>query len=85
MSSGSMPAVLMARIEATAAIDAVVSFAAATRRSRMPVLLTIHSSDVSTIRSRSALVSTPAGAYRPQPVTWARIGCVPSVIAARPR
>jgi hypothetical protein len=26
---------------------------------------------VSTIRSRSALVSTWAGAYLPQPVTWA--------------
>ncbi len=62
MSSGSMPAVRMARIDATAAIDAVVSFAAATRRSRIPVRLTIHSSDVSTMRSRSAFVSTPAGA-----------------------
>ncbi len=62
MSSGSMPAVRIARIEATAAIDAVVSLAAATRRSRMPVLETIHSSDVSTIRSRSAFVSTCAGA-----------------------
>src|SRR5215213_5908545 len=37
MSSGSMPAVLMARIAATAAIDAVVSWAAATRRSRVPL------------------------------------------------
>ena len=36
MSSGSMPAVRIARIAATAAIDAVVSCAAATRRSRMP-------------------------------------------------
>ena len=43
-------------------MDAVVSFAAATRRSRMPVRVTIHSSEVSTIRSRSALVSTWAGA-----------------------
>ena len=32
--------------------------APATRRSRMPVRVTIHSSDVSTIRSRSALVRT---------------------------
>jgi hypothetical protein len=62
MSSGSIPAVLIARSDATAAIEAVVSCAAATRRSRIPVRVTIHSSDVSTIRSRSWLVSTPAGA-----------------------
>lgn len=62
MSSGSSPAVRMARRAATAAIDAVVSWAAATRRSRMPVRWTIHSSLVSTIRSRSALLSTCAGA-----------------------
>ena len=37
MSSGSMPAVRIARRPATAAIEAVVSWAAATRRSRMPV------------------------------------------------
>ncbi len=69
MSSGASPAVWIARSAATAAMDAVVSFAAATRRSRMPVRVTIHSSEVSTIRSRSALVSTWAGAYRPQPVS----------------
>ena len=62
MSSGSMPAVRMARRPATAAIEAVVSWAAATRRSRIPVRVTIHSSVVSTIRSRSALVRTCAGA-----------------------
>ena len=62
MSSGSRPAVRIARSAATAPMDAVVSSAAATRRSRMPVRLTIHSSDVSTIRSRSALLSTCAGA-----------------------
>ena len=62
MSSGSRPAVWIARSAATAAMDAVVSSAAATRRSRMPVRVTIHSSDVSTIRSRSALVRTCAGA-----------------------
>ncbi len=71
MSSGSRPAVRIARRPATAAIDAVVSLAAATRRSRMPVRDTIHSSDVSTIRSRSAFVRTWAGAYLPHPVTWA--------------
>ena len=62
MSSGSMPAVRIARSEATAAMDAVVSWAAATRRSRIPVRETIHSSEVSTMRSRSALVRTWAGA-----------------------
>ena len=44
MSSGSRPATAIARAPATAAIDAVVSWAAATRRSRIPVRLTIHSS-----------------------------------------
>ena len=62
ISSGSIPAVRIARIAATAAIDAVVSWAAATRRSRIPVRVTIHSSDVSTIRSRSWLVRTCSGA-----------------------
>ena len=57
-----MPATRMARSPAVAAIDAVVSWAAATRRSRIPVRVTIHSSLVSTIRSRSAFVRTPAGA-----------------------
>jgi hypothetical protein len=85
MSSGSMPAVRIARIEATAAIEAVVSWAAATRRSRIPVRWTIQSSDVSTIRSRSALVSTWLGAYRPQPVTWARMGVSAGLTAAPPR
>ena len=62
MSSGTSPAVWIARSAATEAMDAVVSVAAATRRSRMPVRETIHSSEVSTIRSRSALVRTWAGA-----------------------
>jgi hypothetical protein len=62
MSSGSRPAVRIARRDATAAMDAVVSCAAATRRSRIPVRDTIHSSDVSTIRARSALVRTWLGA-----------------------
>ncbi|MEJ7695755.1 MAG: hypothetical protein WKF78_03815 [Candidatus Limnocylindrales bacterium] len=45
----------IARMDATAAIEAVVSCAAATRRSRMPVRDTIHSSDVSTMPSRSCV------------------------------
>ena len=62
MSSGSSPATAIARRAATAAIEAVVSWAAATRRSRIPVRVRIHSSLVSTIRSRSAFVRTPSGA-----------------------
>ena len=62
MSSGSIPAVRIARRPATAPIDAVVSWAAATRRSRIPVRVRIHSSDVSTIFSRSAFVRTWLGA-----------------------
>ena len=62
MSSGWIPAVWIARSPATAPIEAVVSLAAATRRSRIPVRVRIHSSDVSTIRSRSALVRTWPGA-----------------------
>ena len=61
ISSGSSPATAIARAPATAAMDAVVSLAAATRRSRMPVRDTIHSSLVSTIRSRSAFVRTAFG------------------------
>ncbi len=62
MSSGWRPATRIARRDATAAIEAVVSFAAATRRSRMPVRDTIHSSFVSTIRSRSRFVRIWLGA-----------------------
>lgn len=38
------------------------------RRSRMPVRVTIHSSEVSTIRSRSAFVKTCSGRAMPHPV-----------------
>ena len=62
MSSGSRPATAIARSAATAPIEAVVSSGPATRRSRIPVRVTIHSSDVSTICSRSALVRTRSGA-----------------------
>ena len=76
MSSASRPAVAMARFAAMAPIVAVVSCGPATRRSRMPVRVRIHSSDVSTMRSRSALVRTPSGAYMPQPVIRALRGCI---------
>src|SRR5881628_664656 len=39
----------------------------AIRRSTMPVRSRIHSSEVSTIRSKSALVSTRSGTYMPVP------------------
>src|SRR5918998_289152 len=49
------------------------------RRSLMPVRLVIHSSEVSTIRSRSALVSTRSGTAIPQPVIAALRMVVPRV------
>ncbi len=58
MSFGWSPATAMARRPATAAMLAVVSPGPAMRRSQIPVRLTIHSSAVSTIFSRSALVRT---------------------------
>ena len=44
----------------------------ATRRSRIPVRATIHSSEVSTIRDSSSFVRTYSGAFEPMPVieTW---------------
>src|SRR5439155_5341772 len=44
------------------------SSSAAMRRSRIPVRSTIHSSEVSTSRSRSRLVRTFCGTYMPVPV-----------------
>ena len=84
MSEASMPAVAIARKAATVAMLAVVSSGPAMRRSLMPVLLTIHSSSVSTIRARSALVRTLPGAYAPQPVTWTPV-VGRNGITARPR
>src|SRR5215208_1118037 len=49
------------------------------RRSLMPVRLVIHSSEVSTIRSRSALVSTRSGTAMPQPVIAALRMVVPRI------
>ena len=43
------------------------------RRSRMPVRDVIHSSEVSTMRSISALVSTFSGIAAPVPMICARI------------
>jgi hypothetical protein len=55
------PAFCMARSAACAAKSEVNSFLAASRRSRMPVRVVIHSSEVSTSFSRSELVRILAG------------------------
>ena len=59
--SGVMPPLFMALSAALAAMSEVNSFSAARRRSLMPVRLMIQSFEVSTIRSRSALVRTRLG------------------------
>jgi hypothetical protein len=61
MSSGATPASAIARRAASRARSEVASAGPAMRRSRMPVRVVIHSSEVSTMRSRSALVITRAG------------------------
>ena len=61
-SAGAMPARSRARRAAAVPMADDVSSAAAMRRSRMPVRVWIHSSLVSTSFSRSAFVSTFAGA-----------------------
>ena len=62
------PAIFMARSAALAPRSEVNSSAAAMRRSLMPVREVIHSSVVSTIFSRSALVKIFSGTYEPTPV-----------------
>src|SRR3990172_6479119 len=71
ISCGRTPALSSASLAAANPIEADVSFGLATRRSRMPVRVTIHSSLVSTVRERSALVTTLLGTYLPQPTMWA--------------
>jgi hypothetical protein len=61
-SSGRVRAASSADLAASSAMVAVLSSGAATRRSRIPVRERIHSSVVSTIRSRSWFLSTFAGA-----------------------
>ena len=68
MSSAVRPAVSSACRAAVTDREVVLSSAPTMRRSLMPVRLVIHSSEVSTIRSRSALVSTRSGTAMPQPV-----------------
>ena len=65
---GEMRPLAMARSAALAAMSEVYSVAAAMRRCLMPVRVVIHSSEVSTIFSRSELVSTFSGTYEPTEV-----------------
>ncbi len=67
-SSGRVFAISSARIAAFGAMSEVTSPGAAIRRSLMPVRSVIHSSDVSTIFSRSLLVRTFSGTYDPVPM-----------------
>ena len=61
ISAAVTPAAAIARRAASSAMSEVVSAGPAIRRSRMPVRVVIHSSEVSTMRSRSALVITRSG------------------------
>jgi len=94
-SSAAMPAFSSAFCEAPKHRSTQVSPFSATRRSRMPVRVTIHSSLVSTMRSRSALVSRVSGTQWPIPrmmqevfigtlVWWVWTGGAGRVGAARP-
>src|ERR1041385_5760499 len=67
MSMGSMRARSMAWRAARTAKREVYSPSAARWRSLMPVRVVIHSSEVSTIFSRSAFVRMPSGYARPVP------------------
>src|SRR4051812_39918430 len=68
ISSAVMPAFSSAFCAALAAMSLVHSSSAAMRRSLMPVRERIHSSEVSTIFSNSALVRTRSGKYEPVPM-----------------
>ena len=67
-SAAATPAVSSARRQAGRAMSVSASSSAAIRRSRMPVRVMIHSSLVSTSRSRSAFESTRSGTWQPRPV-----------------
>src|SRR5262245_48991396 len=62
-----MRAISSARLHASSARSDEACSGAAMRRSTIPVRSRIHSSEVSTIRSRSWLVSRPSGTYMPVP------------------
>jgi len=67
MSVGAIPASAMALAEARAPIEMTVSSSPANLRSAMPTLERIHSSSVSMICERSALVTTLSGRKCPSP------------------
>src|SRR2546425_7587475 len=70
ISSSRTPACSIARRAASVPMSDVHIQSGAMRRSLIPVRVTIHSSVVSTIFSRSALVSTRSGTYEPVPTMW---------------
>src|SRR2546428_2134170 len=73
MSDADMPAAVKASCAARVANCDMYSSSRAMRRSRIPVREVIHSSEVSTIFSRSALVSTWDGRDDPVPRMTARL------------
>src|SRR5664280_3341131 len=75
ISSGSTPASAIARLPASTAIVATLSPSLTTWRSRMPVRETIHSSEVSTILSKSLLVKIFSGRQVPKPAMRAVSAC----------
>jgi len=77
-SSALIPAISRARREASTAKVEVYWPSAAIRRCLIPVLVVIHSSLVSTIRSRSRLVSIFSGREEPVPVILDLSICSPS-------
>ena len=77
-----MPAWASASAAARAPIAATVWPGATRRRSRIPVRSTIQESEVSTIASMSALVSTPSGMYAPRERIWATGVAIPPVAAS---
>src|SRR5581483_5817345 len=66
--AGSAPAISSARTQAGAERSDIASGPSASLRSRMPVRVTILSSDVSTIFERSSFVTTRSGTLHPRPV-----------------
>src|SRR5262245_56256653 len=66
-SVGASPAISSARCDANSARSDAFSSGPTMRRSEMTVRSRIHSSDVSTIRSRSKLLSTRSGTCMPVP------------------
>src|SRR6185295_4314898 len=77
-SAGGTPAASSAWRHASVANWDMTSPSPAIRRSRMPVRVVIHSSLVSTIFSRSRLVTTREGTLLPVPEITALVGIAPS-------